>query len=256
MTQAEKLLNGRPRALSTDEVIEFFNALAPYQATAGPLTIEAKVAPGMGQVVVKLALAGREMGKRLLGYTEPELILNLANDEATATGKIKLELKAAPHFSSLEADVSATQSGQTFCFKGDIASWQAKGLPVVGHYVTQLDATLTANTTVRGVSANTANFEFLFQGSAVAAMTTTQLAPVQVYPDEISAGNLHIAKGAKITLAVPTEIGPGMLFLQCFFKTATTPETQVSASVANIAWPQVAAPQRVSDEAREGDPHD
>jgi hypothetical protein len=256
MTQAEKLLNGRPRALSTDEVIEFFNALPPHQATAGPLTIEAKVSPGMGQVVVKLALAGREIGRHLLGYTEQVLILNLANNGATATGKIKLELRAAPHFSSLGADVSAKQSGQTFCFKGDIASWQANGLPVVGHYVTQLDATLTASTTVRGVSANTANFEFRSLGDAVAAMTATQLAPVQVYPDEISVGDLHICKGAKITLAVPTEIGPGMLFLQCFFKTATTPETQVSASVANIAWPQVATPKMVSDEAREGDPHD
>ena len=93
MTQAEQLLNGRPRALSTDEVIEFFNALPPHQATAGPLTIEAKVSPGMGQVVVKLALAGREIGRHLLGYTEQVLILNLANNGATATGKIKLELR-------------------------------------------------------------------------------------------------------------------------------------------------------------------
>lgn len=256
MAQAEKLLNGHPRALSTDEVIEFFNALAPHQASAGPLTIEAKIAPNMGQVVVKLVLAGREMGKHLLGYTAPMLILDLANAGATATGKIQLELQAPPLFSSLQADVSAKQSGQTFCFKGDIASWQAQGQPIVGHYITQLDATLTATTTVRGVSANTANFEFRIQGNAVAAMTATQLAPVQVYPEEISIGDLYIAKSAKITLAVPTEIGPGMLFLQCFFQTATTPETQVSASVANIAWPKIVSPKIVSDNAREGDPYD
>tara|TARA_R110000796_G_scaffold181503_1_gene298118 strand:+ start:1448 stop:1855 length:408 start_codon:yes stop_codon:yes gene_type:complete len=101
MTQAEQLLNGRPRALSTDEVIEFFNALPPHQATAGPLTIEAKVSPGMGQVVVKLALAGREIGRHLLGYTEQVLILISPTMEPLLREKSSLSLEPrhiSPHW--------------------------------------------------------------------------------------------------------------------------------------------------------------
>jgi hypothetical protein len=88
---------------------------------------------------------------------------------------------------------------------------------------------------VRGIAANFAEFQFYSGSTPVAGTDATQFAPIQIFPNQIMAGDTTIQPGAQITLFIPTTVSPGSLFLQATFFSSTTPPTQISANVAE--WP-------------------
>jgi hypothetical protein len=224
-----------PRPLTAKELVAKLTTTATVQVTAGPLTLSAQSDPSRGQALVTVILAGTTVLTQVLMLGSPALTLDVAAGGVAAKGSITLQIRDPPQFSSVTADVVATQGAASFPFKGMVDSWTATALPVVGDYVAILTGELKTLTTVRGKAANFAEFQFYSAATPIAVTNATQFAPIQIFPSEIIAGDIKIDSGAQVTLSIPTEIAPGFLFLQATFSSSTTHPTRISSSVA--LWP-------------------
>lgn len=224
-----------PRLLSVDELIANFAAIEPAEITAGPMVITSHADASRGQSMVEITLGGTSVKKQLLTLAEPALAVDVAANGATARGEITLELKPPPQISAVVADLTATDTAGSYPFKGDVDTWAATGEPVIADYVQPLDAVLSTLTSIRGTEGNIANFSFYAASQLLASMTATQLAPKQIWPTPIIAGEVNIRQGAQINLTIPTTSQDGSLFLVAEFSTLTTPKTPVASTVAK--WP-------------------
>ncbi len=106
---------------------------------------------------------------------------------------------------------------------------------MVGEYDQVIMANLSAHTTVRGLYGNLVDLSLVSGSLTLITLTATQLSPVQTSPYDIDAGSVHVAKGATITLTIPTKEAAGALFLQANVSSLTAPAHNVGVNVA--AWP-------------------
>ncbi|NDY74242.1 hypothetical protein DO021_20430 [Desulfobacter hydrogenophilus] len=226
-----------PRQLTNTELTDTFATIPRVPAKIGPLTLIVQVDPSRGQTVVTAVISKTTIDKQLLTYSNSIMRLDVAIRQARATGEIFLNLQPSPRFSALRADIVASDASGKYPYKGQLASWAAKGEPVVGDYLLPLTSELSTLTTVRSVTADIADFSFLLGGRLLASMTATQLAPVQKWPNKIKAGDVVIEAGTQISLNIPTALEKGFLFLTAEFSTQTTPRTPIGSSVANWSLP-------------------
>lgn len=203
--------------------------------TVGPLQLTTQVNASRGQALVTAVLASAQVDRQLLTLLAPSLALDAEVNGATAKGTITLRLMPAPDFSSVQGDLVATSGSQSTPFRSQIDNWIAEGEPVVGEFDQIVMADLSTRTTVRGFQADLAELAFVSGSLTLDTLTATQLSPVQMTPYDIRAGSVFVAKGATITLTVPTIPSAGALFLQATVSSLTSPLHGVAANVAS--WP-------------------
>jgi hypothetical protein len=209
-------------------------------APTGPLLFTTQVDASRGTVLVTATLAGAQVKQQLLTLTAPSMMLDVAAGGAAAKGTVTLHLAAPPSYSAVEDDVVVTVGTQSTEFKGQINSWVAAGEPVVGEYDQVIMADLSAHTTVRGLFGNLAAMAFVSGSLTLVTLTATQLSPVQATPYDIDAGSVRVAKGATITLTIPTQEQAGSLFLQATVSSLATATHNVGVNVAS--WPLPSPP--------------
>jgi chitodextrinase len=220
------------RPLAIADYVALFAAVPPVNVNVGPLTLSVQADPSRGQALITATLSSIPVLTQLLFIGAPILELNVAVGTASATGSVTLQLLLPPQYSNVSADVVAVQGSDNTPYRGTITAWLATGTPVVGDFVTYLTGELSTLTTVRGVDANIAQFSFVSGAVPIAVAEATQFAPIQVFQNEIVAGNVYVEAGATITLTIPTQLAPGWLLLQATYGSNTTPPTKFSASVA------------------------
>ncbi|MGC1498131.1 MAG: hypothetical protein WA790_20160 [Sulfitobacter sp.] len=228
-----------PRQLTAAELLANFDGLRADGLTSGPLKVTAKADATRGQAVVDVFLNETLIHRKMMTFADPHLDLNVAAGGAAAKGCIRLELENAPQFSAVTIDALATDSEGSHQLRGQVTTWAAKGLPVVGDYVRVLTSDLVALTTVRNSAANIAEMSFRSGIQVLASMTATQLSPTQIYPSDIIAGDVKIDQQAEIQLSIPTRSAPGMLVLHATYSNRTTPPTQISAAIAEWELPDL-----------------
>jgi hypothetical protein len=202
---------------------------------AGPLQFSASVDPSRGTVAVIVTLDGVDVKQQLLTLSAPAMPLDVAAGGVTAKGTVTLHLAAPPAYSAVDDDVVVTAGTQSTELKGQISSWVATGEPVVGEYDQVIMADLSTHTTVRGLAGNLVDMSFVSGALTLVTLTATQLSPVQSWPYEIDAGNVHIAKGGSMTLTIPTKQQAGAVFVQANVSSLATPPHNVGVYVAT--WP-------------------
>ncbi|MBB4003110.1 hypothetical protein [Aurantimonas endophytica] len=205
--------------------------------TIGPLVLTARVNPARGDATVTAALNGVAIAMQRLTLAQPSLSLDVKAGASSATGSVTLDLQAPPLISSVEADVTATSAGTVTPYRGAVITWTAEADPVFAEFTQVINGELSAHTVVRGAAANIVQFQFVSGSTPIATLTATQFSPQQAFPSKIQGGDVSIDSGAKITLTIPTTLQPGMLFLQATITTATTPPTQIAASMAEWSLP-------------------
>ncbi|NNG60413.1 hypothetical protein HKD51_02325 [Pseudomonas fragi] len=225
------------KSLGAEEVLGKFADIPPVPIDIGPLRLSVQADASRGQAVVIASLSGTQLARQFLCLTEPKLALDIALAACTAKGLITLNLQDTRGYASVNADVVATDGQASYPLRGMLYSWPATADPVVGEYRAQLTSELSTLTTVRSAVANIAQFGFYAGDTLLAFAETTQFAPIQVFPELISSGDIRIQAGAQITLSIPTQLSPGSLFLQADFSSRNTPPTRISSLVANWSLP-------------------
>lgn len=211
--------------------------LAPEAAAAPtvPLQFTTNVDASRGTVLITATLAGAQVKQQLLTLSTPTMLLDALAGGVAAKGAVTLHLAAPPSYSAVEDDVVVTTGVQSTELKGQISSWVATGEPVMGEYDQVIMADLSTHTTVRGLAGNLVDMSFVSGSLTLVTLTATQLSPVQSWPYEIDAGSVHVAKGAAMTLTIPTKQQSGAVFLQANVSSLATPAHNVGVYVAT--WP-------------------
>jgi hypothetical protein len=206
-------------------------------APAAPLQFTTSVDASRGTVLVTATLAGVQVKQQLLTLAAPAMPLDAVAGGAAAKGTVTLHLTAPPSYSAVEDDVVVTAGAQSTELKGQISSWVATGEPVVGEYDQVIMADLSTHTTVRGLAGNLVDMSFVSGSLTLVTLTATQLSPVQSWPYDIDAGSVHVAKGASMTLTIPTKQQSGAVFLQANVSSLATPAHNVGVYVATWSLP-------------------
>jgi hypothetical protein len=235
---APQLLSGVPQPADPAPAIAALLAQPATNTVIGPLQLTTQVDTWRGQALVTAVLASTQVERQLLTMAAPSLALDAVVGSATAKGTIALRLVAAPFFSAVQGDLVAIAGNQSTPFKGEIDNWVATGEPVVGEFDQIIMADLSTRTTVRGFQADMADVAFISGSLSLYTLVPTQLSPVQMTPFDIYAGSVFIAKGAKITLTIPTTIESGAISLNATVSSLNTPVHVVSGQVASWPLPQ------------------
>ena len=163
----------------------------------GPLAMSVQVDASRAQALVTASFGAQSMQRQVLTLLAPTLTLDIALDAMAAKGTVMLLVQAPPAWSSLVADLTASQGTTVSPFRGALASWLATDEPVIVELDFVIGPALSTHTTVRGLDGANAEMAFVSGDLVLESQATTQFWPQATF-GPIAAGAVVIAGGATI----------------------------------------------------------